>query len=160
MRKVIANSTPLISLGKINQFYLLKALYHEICIPGEVFREISAKDDAIKSLVVNNGDWIKVRNVANPGDRKMYSAALHGGEVEVLILAQEIGADLVIFDDLKARKTALYLGIPLTGTIGVLIKAKKQGLIPCVMPLVDKLEKNNIYVDSWLRDVVRKNTGE
>ena len=160
MRKVIVNSTPLISLGKINQLRLLKALYQEIYIPGAVLREISAKDDVVKSLVINNGDWIKVRNVANPIDRRMYSAKLHDGEVEVLILAQEVRADLVIFDDLKARKTASYLGIPLTGTMGVLIKAKKKGSIPYVMPLVDELEKNNIYVDSWLRDSVRKNAAE
>ena len=45
-----------------------------------------------------------------------------------MLLAQEIGADAVIIDDGAARKTAEYLELPLTGTLGVLIKAKQRGL--------------------------------
>lgn len=48
----------------------------------------------------------------------MYRAKLHDGEVEVMILAQEKGADLVIIDDHAAKKTAKYLGLPVTGTMG------------------------------------------
>lgn len=55
----------------------------------------------------------------------MYQAKLHAGEVEVMILAQEEPpANLVILDDNAAKKTAKYLGLKVTGTLGVLIKAK------------------------------------
>ena len=56
----------------------------------------------------------------------MYKAKLYAGEVEVMILAQELGEDvLTVIDDNAARKTARYLGIKVTGTVGVLTKAKK-----------------------------------
>ena len=81
----------------------------------------------------------------------MYKAKLHDGEVEVIILAQEIKADLVIIDDNAARKTAVYLGLPLTGTIGVLLRAKTEGLISKVMPIVDSMEQNGLYMASSLK---------
>ena len=56
----------------------------------------------------------------------MFSARLHAGEIEVLTLAQECGADLLIIDDNAAKKTAKYLGFTVTGTMGVLLKAKMR----------------------------------
>ena len=85
----------------------------------------------------------------------MYKAKLHDGEVEVMMLAQEIKADVVIIDDYAARKTAEYLGLPLTGTLGVLIKAKRNGFIQKVMPIIDKLTMNGIYLSEDLKQQVR-----
>ena len=90
----------------------------------------------------------------------MYKAKLHDGEVEVMMLAQEIKADVVIIDDYAARKTAEYLGLPLTGTLGVLIKAKRNGFIQKVMPIIDKLTMNGIYLSEDLKQQVRNLVGE
>lgn len=68
-------------------------------------------------------------------NKKMYKAKLHDGEVEVMILAQgETKADLVIIDDNAAKKTAKYLGLTVTGTMGVLLKAKSEGYIKQLAP--------------------------
>lgn len=72
-----------------------------------------------------------------------------------MILAQETHADLAIIDDLAARKTAEYLGIPLTGTIDILIKAKKSGLISEVMPVIKEMESHNIYFSEKLLKQIR-----
>ena len=61
--------------------------------------------------------------------KAMYKTQLHEGEVEVMILSKEIGADVVIIDDANAKKHAKYLGLPVTGTLGVLIKAKQEGYV-------------------------------
>ena len=90
----------------------------------------------------------------------MYKAKLHDGEVEVMILAQEIKADLVIIDDNAARKTAVYLGLPLTGTVGVLLRAKAEGLVPKVMPIVDSMEQNGLYYGLQLKEWVRNQAKE
>ena len=90
----------------------------------------------------------------------MYKAKLHDGEVEVMMLAQEIKADVVIIDDYAARKTAEYLGLPLTGTLGVLIKAKRNGFIQKVMPIIDKLTMNGICLSEDLKQQVRNLVGE
>ena len=90
----------------------------------------------------------------------MYRAKLHEGEVEVMLLAQEIGADTVIIDDGAARRTAEYLGLPLTGTLGVMIKAKQRGLLEAVMPVVQQMEQNGIFFSRELKERIRKLSNE
>jgi predicted nucleic acid-binding protein len=160
MRKVIVNSTPLIALCKVNQLELLRELYTEITIPEAVFQEVTAKNDSVKRKILENGAWIHVQSVSDTIDRRMYKAKLHDGEVEVMILAQEIKADLVIIDDNAARKTAIYLGLPLTGTVGVLLRAKAEGLVPKVMPIVDNMEQNGLYYGPQLKEWVRSQAKE
>lgn len=160
MRKVIVNSTPLIALCKVNQLELLRELYTEIAIPEAVFQEVTAKNDSVKRKILENGAWIHVQSVSDTIDRRMYKAKLHDGEVEVMILAQEIKADLVIIDDNAARKTAIYLSLPLTGTVGVLLRAKAEGLVPKVMPIVDNMEQNGLYYGSVLKEWVRSQAKE
>jgi len=87
----------------------------------------------------------------------MYKAKLHDGEVEVMILAQQHeGEHLVVIDDGPARKTADYLGLTLTGTIGVLIKAKINGHIDAVMPVIKEMERNGIYISNDLKARVKR----
>lgn len=124
MRKVIVNSTPLIALSHIGQLDLLKMLYGEISIPQAVYKEISAKNGSVCQKAVDNSlEWIKVERIQNEMAKAMYKTQLHEGEVEVMILAKETEADLVIIDDMNAKKHAKYLELPVTGTLGVLIKA-------------------------------------
>lgn len=160
MRKVVVNSTPLIALCKIDRLDLLKELYGEITIPEAVFHEVTAKNDAVKRKILENGAWIHIQAISDSGDKRMYKAKLHDGEVEVMILAQELKADLVLIDDNAARKTAIYLGLPLSGTIGVLLRAKERGLISKIMPVVESMEQNGIYYGPKLKDLIRKQTGE
>lgn len=77
-----------------------------------------------------------------------------------MILAEEIKADLCIIDDLLARKYAKYLGLNITGTLGILIKAKEKTIIPSVKPLMDELIKNNIYIDNKLYNNILELTKE
>ena len=90
----------------------------------------------------------------------MYKAKLHDGEVEVMILAQEINADLVMIDDDSARKTAQYLRLTITGTIGFLIRCKQEGLIDAVMPLITQLTEKGIYISKSLMLKISQITNE
>ena len=126
MRRVIVNSTPLIALCNAGLLEILKDIYAQITIPEVVFDEVTAKHDSACSQIKNNLEWIHIENINDTDDRKMYKAKLHAGEVDVMILAQEEPrADLVIIDHNAAKKTAKYLGLNVTGTLGVLLKAKK-----------------------------------
>jgi predicted nucleic acid-binding protein len=58
-------------------------------------------------MILANRDWIHIEPITNVVDKKMYKAKLHDGEVEVMILAQETKADLVVIDDGPARKTIM-----------------------------------------------------
>ena len=160
MRNVIVNSTPLIALSKVGLLNLLKQMYGEIMIPEAVFREVTSKNDEVKKEIIGS-DWIKVRQISDRKSRRMYSARLHDGEVEVMMLAGEQTSEtLVIIDDYAARKTADFLGLNLTGTIGVLIKAKQKCYIESVMSVVKKMEDCGIYFSERLKDQVRQLTNE
>lgn len=160
MRKIIVNSTPLIALAKANKLEILKGMYEHIIIPEAVYREVTEKDDVAAQRIEAAREWIEVRKVDSSLDRRMYKAKLHDGEVEVMLLAQEIRADAVIIDDGAARKTAEYLGLPLTGTLGVMIKAKQRGLLETVMPAVQQMEQNGIFFSKEVKEKIRKLSNE
>lgn len=97
MRRVIVNSTPLIALSNIGQLELLYKLYEKIYIPLAVYHEVTEKNDKASQSVQNELSWIHVENIQNPENYALYKAKLHAGEVEVMILAQEVPkADLLI----------------------------------------------------------------
>ena len=157
MRKVVVNTTPLIALAGIGQIELLRKLYGKVYIPGAVMDEIES--EPARSQVMN-AEWIVKRTITHPEQKALYKARLHAGEVEVMILALEESADLVIMDDNTAKKTAKFIGLPVTGTLGILVKAKKEGIISEVTPLIKKLQEDHFYVDEGTRLIVLRNAGE
>ena len=154
MRRVIVNSTPLIALCNADLLNILKKIYGSIIIPKAVFDEVTAQ-------IKQNLDWITVETITNIEDRKMYKAKLHAGEVDVMILAQaDPKADLVIIDDNAAKKTAKYLGLTVTGTLGVLIKAKQSGIISSVKNAITKIQSNGFYINENIIKLALKQAGE
>jgi uncharacterized protein len=81
------------------------------------------------------------------------------GEAEAITLAYEKGIRIIL-DDRKAREAALRLGIPVTGTIGLLLKAKEASLVASIGPLLDALEANNFRIGPQLRTEALRLAGE
>ncbi len=161
MRKVVANTTPLIALSHVGQLELLKRLYEEIIIPEAVYKELSAKTESVcKKAVDRSSDWIRVEKIENQMAKAMYKTQLHDGEVEVMILSKEIGADVVIIDDANAKKHAKYLGLPVTGTLGVLIKAKQKGYVSELKPVLYQMAQNGIYISQKVIKLCLEQAGE
>ena len=161
MLRVIVNSTPLITLGNIGKLEILRQVYEKIVIPEAVYQEVSKKQDASSNALRSASEWIFVESIINPADYQMYRSRLHAGEVEVMILAQQSPkADLIVLDDMAARRTAEYLGLTVTGTIGVLIKAKQRGLIPAVLPVLEELESNGFFISERVKRMIAAKTGE
>lgn len=161
MRRVVVNTTPLIALSHVEQIDILKKLYGEIIIPEAVYRELSVKTDSIcKKTVDSSLDWIRVDKIKNQMAKAMYKTHLHDGEVEVMILAKEIDADVVIIDDANAKRHAKYLELPVTGTLGVLIKAKQECYIDELKPILQRMVENGIYVSQGLIELCLKQVGE
>lgn len=159
MRKVIVNSTPLIILSKIGELEILKNLYSEIMIPRAVFEEVTRKNDLAKEKILKS-EWIKILEVQDKSDRKIYQAKLHDGEVEVMMLAKEISADLLIIDDNAAKKFAKFLGFKVTGTLGILLKARSEKIISEVRPILDKMLAEKFYISDKIINLVLKTAGE
>ena len=77
-----------------------------------------------------------------------------------MILAREQKADLVIMDDDAAKKTAKFLGFNVTGTLGVLLKAKKEGYLEKVEPVLDELVRDGLFISEIIKSYVLKEAGE
>lgn len=161
MRKVVVNTTPLIALSHVGELNILKKLYGKIIIPEAVYKELSVKEESIcKKTVDSSLDWIQVDKIKNQLAKDMYKTQLHDGEVEVMILAKEIAADVVIIDDANAKKYAKYLELPVTGTLGALIKAKQEGYIGSLKCILQQMVKNGIYISQSLIEMCLKQVDE
>lgn len=159
MRKIISNTTPILSLLKINQLKLLKELYGSVIIPSAVYHEIETGHDWIYYTDLSQINWIEIREVQNQQSLD-YFFDLDRGEAEVLILAKEVNADLVILDENLGRRYAKQLKLNLTGTIGVLLRAKQKNLIPSVKDLLYELKNKGVWLSSSLIEQVAKLAGE
>ncbi|MCX5809868.1 MAG: DUF3368 domain-containing protein [Proteobacteria bacterium] len=150
MRAVI-NTTPLISLAILDRLGLLDELFDEIIIPGAVFREATAVRKRYAGQIKTWGRE-KVLNIKNMKEKAALELILDEGESEVIVLAQEIGANLVIIDENKARRVARLKMLETTGSIGILLYAKELGKVSVVRPLLDRLINEGIDIGKELYD--------
>jgi predicted nucleic acid-binding protein len=149
MRKIISNTTPILSLLKIDKLDLLKELYGIVIVPFAVYQEIEEGKEKPYYQDLTSLDWIEIRNIKNPDSRE-YLIDLDDGEAEVLVLAKEINADLVILDEIMGRRYAKQFKINLTGTIGILLKAKENGLIISIKKLISELVEKGTWLNPKL----------
>lgn len=147
MRSVITNSTPLIALAKINGLDILKEIYSQIVIPKAVYEEVAVLGKGKKgSIEITKAEWIKVKEVRDEKLKKILQMELGKGEAEVIALAYEVNANLVIIDENRGRGIAKMFGLKVTGTIGTIIEAKKRGLFNNVQEKLDGLINAGIWI--------------
>ena len=92
--------------------------------------------------------------------KTMFKSQLHDGEVEVMILAMEQHADVVVIDDQNAKKYAKYLELLVTGTLGVLMRAKQEGYLYELKPVLDVMIQKGIYMKPNLIEFCLQQVGE
>jgi predicted nucleic acid-binding protein len=156
---IVVNSGPLISLARIGLLDLLPKLFDEILVPDAVFQEVTQDQRLPGALAVKEADWLKFGEISDREAVIRLSFWLDAGESEVLVLAQEIGATAVI-DERRGRNLATALGIPQTGTIGILLAAKRAGAIPEITPLLNQLMASGVRLSSRLYEEARQLAGE
>lgn len=144
----VVDSTCLIALERIGRLDVLSALLQPICAPPAVVTEFGS-----------HPEWLTVLSPANSGTISALKIIVDAGEAEVIALAHELGCR-VILDDRKARMVAQRLGIPVTGTVGLLLKAKRTGIIPSLLPMLDALDAHHFHVSRALREEVLRLAGE
>ena len=151
MPEAIANTSPLQYLFQLELLDFLPELYEEVLVPEGVIREL--RNGAILGVPLPDIDslsWLRTRKVSSSRVLPL-AAGLGIGEREVLALAMEVDSPLVILDDALARRFAQRLNIPLTGTLGLLLKAKQQGRIERVGPYLDRLKALRFRLDASTR---------
>lgn len=152
---IISDSSPLISLAIIGRLDLLEKLYKEIYVPFAVYKEVTEEE---KPFSKELGNFLrdKVKNVSNRLAVEVLVSDIGIGESEAIVLALEEKPDLVLIDDLKARKFAKMNGLEIIGTMGILLEAKENRLIEEIKPLISELILNGIRVSNKIIEITLK----
>lgn len=158
---VVSDTTPLSELAKVGQLVLLPNVSGRIIIPGEVYNELTAATDPAITAVLSE-KWIEVRQVIDT--QKVLAlrttTKLGLGECNAIILAEELGATRLLLDDLAARKEAQRRGLPIIGTVGIVLIAKQLGLIPNIKQVLDDLIANGTRISQQLYQETLSAAGE
>ena len=157
MPSVVSNTGPLIALATIGRFDLLRKLFGEILIPPAVHAEILDENTV---NAVTAADWIMVRTAQDEIAVQLLRGELDAGESEAIVLAREVNADLLLIDDRSARRRADTIELPTIGTLGVLLLARIEGLIPVLEPLLGDLRRAGFHMSDELYDQVLDSAGE
>jgi hypothetical protein len=156
---VIVDNTPLVALWSLRRLDLLQSLFSEILIPQAVHEEFLARAPEERGLALSTSPWIRVEKLDEPR-RALAFAGLDRGEAEVIALAEQRDARLVIVDDKKARRYVKRLGFPLTGTLGILVLAKERELIGSVTEEIARLQEAGLHLGSAVVEKTKELAGE
>jgi predicted nucleic acid-binding protein len=137
---IVADNTVLLNLAFLGQEGLLSAQFDSVHVPEAVAREF-------KRLAATSGRFAgmpfpatcQITPVKGMPDQIASNPRLDPGESEALALALSIKAHAVLLDEVAARDCASSLGMPVIGTLGLLVRAKQDGLISLVAPLLRRL---------------------
>lgn len=136
--KVVVNATPLISLALLGRLSLLKQMFEEVIVPLAVHEEVVVHGVGRPgSEALAAADWLTVIPIDASMANEPLLLGLDAGELEVLLLARQITPDWVIVDERLARSVAFALGLPVKGTLGILLAAVLAGLLSKEQALAD-----------------------
>ena len=158
---VVCDSTILIGLAKIGKLDLLRDIFSKVYIPEEVFKEVSERGkDKPGAKLIKETVWIEKKFVNDRTQVNFLTASLDKGEAEVLALAKELNANLILIDEQKARKSAVIAGFDVVGLVGLLIVAKNQGLIKEIKPYIEDLKMKKFRISDKLVIEALSKSGE
>ena len=147
-----ADASALIALSVCDSLGLLEALFGTVLVPEAVFFEVAAVDK-LQSDRVRGYLHGKVRTVDM--QRFVYlDAFADAGETQAMLLYKEVAADYLLIDDKRGRKVAKINQIKTVGSLGVLLQAKRAGLIPRVAPLIAQIAASPVFMGESLIQTV------
>ena len=159
--RAVADAGPLIHLSWINELGLLALLFDQVFVPPAVRDEVLAPPVGTLGLEylqeVFAANRLHVKSLEKPSPLiPDAGATLDLGEVEVILLAEEIHADLLVTDDAPARAEAERHGLRVVGSVGMLLQARVHDLIPAALPLILELRRLGQWMSDALVEMVRE----
>lgn len=153
---VVSDTSPLINLAAVGLLPVLAALYGQVVIPEAVRDEYAAGRRPGEPALGDLG-WLVVTAVAlDPA----LSDVLGPGEAAAIALATATRARALLLDERAGRRVAAARGLPVVGTLAVVLRAKRAGLVPAVRPVVDTLIARGMRLSLALRARVLREAGE
>ncbi|MEW6262539.1 MAG: DUF3368 domain-containing protein [Thermodesulfobacteriota bacterium] len=157
---VIMNASPLICMMKTGITEILPALFQDIVVPEAVNREILIKGKAdLKEQVSASDQWMRLVYDIQIAPQ-VASWDLGQGESQVITYAVEHPDCWAVIDDREARRCALALNCRHTGTLGIIVLAKRRGIISSIREYSERLKEAGLWLSTELIDQVCRNSGE
>ena len=147
--RAVIDSTCFIALERIDRLELIPRLFQKVHAPPAVVDEIA-----------HSPDWLLVQGVSNPSLVKALRTQLDEGESAVIALAAELENPVVVLDDKKARRVARQMGLRVVGTVGLLLRAKREHVVPEVKSLLESLERGGFRLSKELHREALRLAGE
>ncbi len=140
--RAVTNSSVLIALSKIGQLSVLSQRFPDgVLLPQAVWQEVVGTGAGQSGAQeVASASWLIVREVANESLVSLFQMELDAGEAEAIALFSEEPVEAILLDEKNARRVARRMGLPVLGTVGILIWAKQTGLIPTLKEQLDALQ--------------------
>lgn len=155
---IFSNTTPLIALSSIGQLDLLPQLFGELYVVDTVVNEC-AKGGKVFVPDLTKLAWLNCVNHENYAHNSLL-ITLDDGEKHTIEAALAMQASVTIIDEKLGRNFAEYLGLNVTGTLGVLLKAKQQHKIPSFLSCVKAMQQQGIRYNNQLVEKLAKHIGE
>ncbi|NEP13562.1 MAG: DUF3368 domain-containing protein [Symploca sp. SIO1A3] len=155
---IVSNTSPINYLILIDHINLLPELFKQIIIPQEVYSELSnaSAPSSVQTWIATSPGWLKIQPVNQPSDAIL--ELLDPGERAAILLAHELNADLLLLDEMKARRTATDRGLAITGVLGILDQAATMNLID-LPAAVQNLQNTSFWAsDSLFQKLLDKHS--
>jgi predicted nucleic acid-binding protein len=142
----VVNASPLIFLARAGLLDFLQLVAETLMVPTSVLMEIQRRGPTdITAQALRNMTWI-VCIEDPPIPRLIQAWNLGEGESAVLAWAYTNPGTEAIIDDLAGRRCAAALAIPVRGTLGLILTAKRRGRIPQARPVLERLRQAGMYL--------------
>jgi len=155
---IVTDIGPVNYLILIGHIDILPAMFKKVLLPTAVRDELSDADtpEPVRNWMESPPAWVEVRETTvNSTDDN--EADLGAGETAAISLAAELHADLLLMDDRRGAAVALRKGLMVTGTMGLLTRAAKRGMLDLADAFTQLKRTNFRYrqdiMDALLADV-------
>lgn len=147
---VVSNTSPLLNLALIERLQLVESQFGAVVVPTAVWDELTAGFDARDRIeAFRDRDGIRVVSPEPTELRTEFERELDRGEAAAIAYAIDVDADRVLIDEREGRATAKRHDVPVTGAVGILLRASSRGEIDLETEL-DALREAGFWISDAL----------
>jgi hypothetical protein len=145
---VVSNTSPVLNVAIVGRLSLLRERFGEIWIPAAVLEELRVEEDLPGSQAVREAleaEWLRVEEAKDQALAQVLQRDLDRGEAEAIALPVQVKAEWTLLDEREARRVAKSLGLKVTGVLGILLRAQREGRLPSLQKAMGELRERAAF---------------